>query len=512
MAIKNNLKKLNKIVGIEISENDIIVVEISFIKNNITITNGFRLHLPVFQDINKTTILLKQNLKTLNIKTKECVIGFSMQYFKLLPVPIPASIPKEEISSIIIQEGNIDPTKELFSWRVLNNTQRQDSDGIARYDVLGISIQKTQAEIAKIISRNCNLALISITPSFLGLGAFLNPAPSNKLTGTLWISEIRSEFIVWSGQEPIYEHLFLTHQLKDQVFESVNYIQTQIPGTEVSLILSCGTFAKEINLTQLPYNFQLFLLPNNIIDSSKVLQGQSMGEYATSLGIALASSNNFSYKVPNLLTSFEAGSTSKEIKDIFKGIKLPFISDKSLDPQTARLVLASALVILFSILSSLFIQNFLGPNIKANQTVFQNKLVITQTHLAKLLNIEKTNKILNLKVEYFSGLIDKRKPWSKILREIGDMTPKGLWIDRLEVNSNTINVFGRGITVDAVANFSINLNYTAKLVGDAQIIALRRFQEDGADIVEYQIAAQVKEQKELAFDKDRSTLQSNSKI
>ena len=72
MAFKsNNPKKLNRILGIEISENDIIASEILFAKNNINLTSGFRLNIPVLQDINKTITLFKQNLKAFNIKTKE---------------------------------------------------------------------------------------------------------------------------------------------------------------------------------------------------------------------------------------------------------------------------------------------------------------------------------------------------------------------------------------------------------------------------------------------------------
>lgn len=511
-------KKLSKIIGIDISENDIIASEVTFTKNNININSGFRLPIPVFQDINKTIALLKQNLKALNIKTKECVIGFSMQYFKLLPVPIPASIPQDEISSIIIQEGNIDPTAETVTWIKLNNTQRQDPDGVERYDVLGISIEKSFLDIAKHISKNCNLKLTSVSPSFLGIGSLLGPLSSNNLIGTLWISQIRSEFVVWSGQEPIYEHLFLTHQLNDQVFQSVNYIQTQLAGTQVAAILSCGTYANETNLSQVPFNIQPFPLPQNFVDTGNVLQGISVSEIIPSLGIALASSYNFAYTTPDLLSVAQVRTTTqgKGLKDIFKDIskaqidkskslKLPFTIGKSLDPQTSKFVTASVMVLLVSILSGLYIQNFLSQGIQANQTVADSKLTLVQTHLAKLLNIEKKNKVLNLKVDYFSELIDKRKPWSKILREIGDITPEGLWIDRLDIRRNSIDIFGRAINVDSVANFSINLNYTAKLLGGAQIIALRKFQEDDLDLIEYQVNVKVVEKDKVALDKNTIT-------
>src|SRR3989338_9389530 len=161
----NNPKKLNRVLGIEISESDIIACEILFQKNDIiNINRGFRLHIPFLQDTNKTIALIKQSLKSANIKTKDCIIGYSMQYVKLFPVPIPASIPEEEINSIIVQEGNVDPNNDFVSWIKLNNTQRQDPDGVARFDILGISIHKTLIETAKLITKNCNLKLISVTP------------------------------------------------------------------------------------------------------------------------------------------------------------------------------------------------------------------------------------------------------------------------------------------------------------------------------------------------------------
>ncbi|MBI3590115.1 MAG: PilN domain-containing protein [Candidatus Melainabacteria bacterium] len=512
----NNPKKLNRVLGIEISENDIVASEILFAKNTINITSGFRLNIPVLQDINKTVTLFKQNLKAFNIKTKECAIGYSMQYFKLLPVTIPASIPQNEIISIVAQEANVDPENEIVTWIPLNNTRRQDLDGITRFDVLGISIKRTLVEIAKLISNNSNLKLISLSPSFLGLGSFFSSTPSNNLTATLWISQIRSELVVWSGQEPIYEHLFLTHQLSDQVFQSMTYIQAQLAGAQISKILTAGTFVKETNLSQIPYNIQPFSLPQNIIDSGRVLQGNSLSEIITSLGMGLAASNNFPYSIPNLLLASKPKTESKTqgIKDLFKDIskaqtnkvkemKLPFTFINSLDPLFSKFILASALVILFSIFINLFIQNFLAPNVQAKESISESRINLVQNHLTKLLNFEKTNKVLNLKSEYFSGLIDERKPWSKILREIGDMAPKELWIDRLEARNDTINIFGRALNVDAVANFSINLNYTAKLLDKAQIIALKKSQEDGVDIIEFQVSTNINVQKQLALNKNK---------
>lgn len=527
MAFKSDKsKKLNRILGIEISENDIIATEIIFAQNKVNLLNGFRLSIPVLQDINKTIKLFKQNLKTLNIKTKDCAFGFSMQYFRLLPVPIPSTIPEEEIGSIVIQEGNIDTTQEIATWFPLNNTQRQDTDGINRFDVLGISIPKNIADLATQLCKACNLKLISLTPSFLGLPAFLNPAPNNNLVSTLWVSQIRSEFIVWSGQEPIYEHLFLTHQLNNQVFESVNYIQTQLAGTQIASILTCGPYAKETNFSQLTFNLQSFSLPVDLIDSGSVFKQMSLSEAITSIGVGFSASNNFPYTAPNLLNPIK-GSTTKNWQSIFKdfskaqtdktkNLKLPFaftFPTKSLDAQTSRFIAGAVFIVIFSILSGLFIQNFLTTSIQTGQTLSSNRLILAQNHLSKLMNIEKTNKVLGLKVDYFSGLIDKRKPWSKILREIGDMTPKGLWIDRIEVRTNRIDIFGRALNVDSVASFSINLNYTAKLLGNAQIIDLRKAEEDEVEIIEYQVNVKVKDQEQIATKETNTTItKSNPKI
>ena len=171
MAVKP-LKKYNRILGFDISENSIVAIEIQFVKNNVNIINGFQINNPTFQDINQTIALVKQNLKAFNIRTKECIFGFSMQYFKLFPVPIPTSIPPNEIDSIIIQEGNVEADKHAASWLLLNNTQRQDPDGVSRQDVLGISIEKTLINFSKLLTQKCNLKLLSVTPSFLGMVHF----------------------------------------------------------------------------------------------------------------------------------------------------------------------------------------------------------------------------------------------------------------------------------------------------------------------------------------------------
>ena len=514
--VKNKIiKKYNKVLGIEISESNLIAAEIQFVKNNIHITNAFRLDIPVFQDLNQTVNFIRQTLRALNIRTKDCAVGLSMQYFKLFPVPIPKTIPQDEIDSIILQEGNVDPNNDYVTWLPLTNTQRQEPDGVVRFDVLGISLQKSLVEVVKIVSKKAGLNLISLTPSFFGLGSFLNPQVSNNLISTLWISQIRSEFIVWSGQEPIYEHLFLTHQLNDHVFQSVNHIQTQLAGAQLASILTCGPFVKEANLTQLPYNIQAFLLPQGFIDNKNILGQISLTEIIVSLGIALGASNNIPYVVPNLLYPIKL--IAKGFQDIFKDIskaqvpkdrtaRMPIsFGGKTLPPQLLKFLLASIVILIVSMLSNFLIQSQLIPGIQTTLSAYESRILLAQTHLTKVLNFEKTNKVLNVKIDFFSELIDKRKPWSKILREIADMTPKELWIDRLEVRTNNIDVFGRALNIDAIANFSINLNYTAKLLSKAQIIALRKFQEEGIDIIEFQLSVQVKNLAQLAADKNNNT-------
>lgn len=491
-------KKITRILGFEISENNLTVVEIQLIKNNIHITNGFRLTIPVFQDLNQTVSLISQNLRALHIKTKDCAFGLAMQYFKLFPVPIPETIPQEEIDSIILQEGNINTTNDYFSWIPLSNTKRVDTDGISRYDILGITLPKSIVDLSVLIAQKCGLRLLSLSPSFLSLGVYLDPKSTNNLMSTLWISQLRSELVVWSGQEPIYEHLFLTHQIGEQLFQSMTYIQNQLSGVQLSTILTCGLFSKETNLSQLPYSIQNFVLPPEIIDSGKVLQKMSISEIITPLGIALSSSNNAPYSICNLL--HEPKLKVPFVQDIFKDsskkpiaikLKVPAIF-KSIDEQVLKFIFISLIILVVSFFSSLFIKNFLIPSVESNFTTLENRVMLGQSHLTKLLNLEKTHKVLSVKAEYLSELIDKRKPWSKILREIADMTPKGLWIDRLDIRNNKIDIFGRALDVDSVANFSINLNYTAKLIGKAQIVALRKFQEEGIDIIEFQLALSIK--------------------
>lgn len=484
-------KKYNKLLGFDFSENNLAVVEIQFLKNKINVTGAFTLNIPILQDLNQTVSLIKQNLKSLNIKTKECVFGFSMQYFKFFPVPIPKTIPPDEIGSIIIQEGGIDVNGDFVTWIPLNNTQRQDPDGIARYDVLGISMPKSVVDAAKFISSKTGLSLISVTPSFLGVGSFLSATTSPNLISTLWISQIKSELVVWSGQEPIYEHLFFTHQINEQIFQSVNHIQTQLPGAQVSTIFTLGPFIKDINLSQVPFNIQEFSLPQTLFDLTKIEQRVRLYDIVLPLSLALSASNNFPYKVPNLL--FPVKPKIEPLKGIFKDISKarPSISLKSLDPLIIKYVLASIAILVFSLITNFFINIFLVPNVLATSSVYENRISLAQAHLAKVLTHEKTNKVLSIKVDYLSELVDKRKPWSKILREVGDMAPKELWIDRLEVKNNNVDIFGRALNVDAVANFSINLNHTAKSLTKAQIIALRKFQEEGFDIIEFQVSARL---------------------
>lgn len=484
-------RNFNKIVGFEIAENNIVAVEIQFTKNSINISGGFKLNLPVFQNVNHTVELIKQSLKAANIKTKDCAFGLSMQYFKMSPVTIPKTIPESEIASIVVQESNIDLGADCISHIPLYSTQRQDADGVFRFDVLGISMSRSLLEISSHISSKCGLNLVSLSPSFLGLGSYLDSRGGNSLVATLWVSQIRSELTVWLGKEPIYEHLFLTHQLNEQVSQSITYLQSQLPGAQISTMYLSGPFLRETNLNQLPYNLQFFSLPPNFLDTGKVLQNITLPELVSPLGVALSASKNLPYLIPNMLDSaFGKGGSKGAFSSKPDFAKLANKGSLG-DPDFMKFVIPSVLILLITILAQFYITGVLIPSIQSDNTISGNKISIAESQLKKVSVFDKNNKVLTLKTDYFSELVEKRKPWSSILKEVGDMTPKGLWIDRLEIRNSVIDIFGRALSVDSVANFSINLNYTAKLLGKSQIIAMRKFQEEGFDIVEFQLSAKV---------------------
>ena len=118
--MSNKNKKYNKIIGIEISENDIFGVELLNEKGAPFLSNAFSLHIPAFENVGKTIEYINQSIKSSHIKSKDVVVGLSMQYFKLFPVPIPDNIPEDEIRSIIGQEGNIDNVKNQINHKNSN--------------------------------------------------------------------------------------------------------------------------------------------------------------------------------------------------------------------------------------------------------------------------------------------------------------------------------------------------------------------------------------------------------
>lgn len=488
------LKKLNKIVGLEVSESCIVAVEMQFTKNSIFITNGFTLEIPVFEDLNKTAEYLKQNFKVSGIKTRNVAIGLSLTYCKLFPVPIPTTIPENEIGMIVAQEGNVDVQNEACAWAPLQSTYRQEADGVSKLDFLGISTQKGIIDSLEFIAKRCSLKINVLSPAFYGLRFFLAGLNQNTLLATLWVSQIKSELVVWSGSDPIYEHLFLTLQLKDQVFQSVNLIQTQIPGTQVSTILTCGPNIDNVNLSQMPYNISKFVFDQTIVDKGNVLQRQTVSEIISAVGLAIQASGQFPVQLPNLLES--RGGRGFSLKDLSFNIpsfNIPIkIKGETLDPLLSKFIIASVIVFLISLLSNVFIQTLLMPGVSSDKGVFASKVKQAEIKLKQVSNNQNVHKVLSLKTEFLSGVIEYRMPWSDILREIADMIPKNLWIDRLDIRNKDINIFGRALNVDSVANFSINLNYTAKLLTKAQIIALRKFQEDDIDFIEFQVSARAK--------------------
>lgn len=481
------LKKFNKIIGFEISESSIFALEVEFVKNNAIISNSLRSDIAIFEDPTKVIQYLKQDLKSCGFKIKDSVIGLSMQFFKLFPIPIPETIPQNEINLILAQEGGVDLNNEYLTWLPLKNTRRQDADGIVRYDVLGISIQKNLAESLKTIFKACGLNVHTVTPSFLGLSYFLNDLVDSNLVTTLWVSKLKSELVVWSGKNPIYESMFLTHQLSDQIFQSINFIQTQLPGTQVVSIYSCGPFASDVDYTNVPYPVKPFELANNILDRGNIPAKIDFNEAIGPLSIALLASNRYGASLPDLTTSAVSGKSILSFLD-----KIPLNISGGIDRLLVRYVTLSIIVFFLTLFLGFYVQKILLPSVSQAKSDSSYKVKLAESRLSSVLQNEKANKVLQVKVEFLSDLIEHRIPWSKIVREIADVTPKSLWIDRLEIRNKKIDIFGRSLSVDSVANFSINLNYNAKLLGNAQIVSLRKFQEDEIDFVEFQLSVQTK--------------------
>ena len=491
-----------KLLIAEVTDSNILVLEVQYIKEKIHITGGFNLEINPFEDIKKTILLLKQNLNNSKIKTKNCVVGLSMQYFKFLPVTIPQTIPADEIPIILSQEANIDQTLDTLSWLVLNNTIREEADGVKRYDVLSISTKKNLIHAISQIFKQSTLNVVCLTPLFLGLSSFLTTEISTNLISTLYISKTNSELVIWSGKEPIYEHVFLTNELSQKLLQTLNFILAQLPGSKIETIFISGPFSKQLNLSELPYVLKEFPFPSDFTDQSKILEKFSFTNIVGLLGIASTYLTNLN-SLPNLtkIKSPKIPSFQNLFKDIQKknisqiiNFPNPFTKyQKNIDPQISKFILPLVVVLFLSIVSYAFIKSFLLPSVISNNSNYESRLSLAQAHLAKVMDYEKTNKVFKTKSDYLSKLIERRTPWSALLREIADITPKNLWIDRLEIKNKKVDIFGRALDVDSVANFSINLNYNSNYVGQAQIINLRKYKEEDIDFIEYQITSYVKD-------------------
>lgn len=489
-------KILNRVLALDISEESILAVEIQTAKGLIGIQNGFKINIPVFNDLNKTISELKSQIKLSKIKTRDLVVGFSMQYFKLFPVPIPVNIPADEIKLIVSQEGNISAQKEACSFFPLKNTQRQEADGISRYDVLGISCQKTLLETANLISDRVGFNLHFVTPSFLGLSSFLSGQRPNVLNATLWISQVKSELVIWSGQEPIYESLILTHQLTDQLVQTLNFIESQIPGTKINDVYTCGPSVFDTKLSEIPLNFKSFSLSQDIIDEGNVLKKLTQLDLISPVGLATVASGYSSLPVPNFI-NIDKPQTTAGFSKTSK------ISSSSKPTPLSGYINFAILLAICSIVSTLFINFFLLPGINQDISLINRKLNTTNKELEKVIRIKNENKIYDVKINFLSDLIDKRIPWSKVLKDIAEVTPKDLWIDRIDIRGKQLDIFGRSLKIDSVANFSINLNHATTFLKNSQIINIRKYDEDGVNYLEFQIVSNLNTEVDYSKLKDK---------
>lgn len=395
---------------------------------------------------------LKKELTSYKIKGHRVIYSLPVRFLTHQVIPLPLEAPELEKLKLISIELDRNNFTNNFHLERLENTSRLIA-GERICDFLLIAPQRKVFDTCNAFSKSAGLKLFKFSSSLY----LFTPGTRND-TVTAFIEDGHREIVYWNDRKPVaLSNLAATDDPVNDINRFIDIYQNQLEG-------------KALN-----------------IESIEVF-GSSVIDY---------SFGNMTYKVNTHSQYLEilAGELPRveTFPDLATKVKLPSEPYKFDTPNVSYLasIVCFALVLLIGVFT--FLQ---GYSQDQKYKVFKSKVSKYEDLINEKKQIKKNLLDLEKEKDFFYSITRRRIPWNDILSDLSELSPKGLWIERMSAAKSNLIIVGKAESVEDVSQFSVNLNYNSKFFKDAQLTGSRDFIDGELVFKEYQITMKLKSPEE----------------
>jgi type IV pilus assembly protein PilN len=166
---------------------------------------------------------------------------------------------------------------------------------------------------------------------------------------------------------------------------------------------------------------------------------------------------------------------------------------KKRKPLPIFLIIGIILTLIF-VVGLLGMSNYLNNKIEtlnSDKTSRQDKLKQLEAKLKEVQEFEQKNKALEEKTKAIEALKKNQTGPVKLLDELSQQLPKGVWLTTLAAKANTITLEGTAFTNTALVAYIRNLKQSKELA-DVSLVESKQIVIQGATVYTFKISFQVK--------------------
>ena len=475
---------------------------------------------------------------------------------RLLPVPV--GMPADELADVVRQEAILHVPFAIeeanMDWSMMHATERTDADGVTRCDVMLVAIQKsiidTYWKIANLAGVSVGAVGVSALQAVRALAMSGYLQEDGKLSMSVNIRRDGTDISIVKNGMPLFSRSVILglDTLSESIARSLDVGIQEARGFISQAPLLGGTQSDQ-SLAQVAQISRTVLgdITDEVVRSLDYYRSQEgeivldqmilsgAGSTIPAVDRFMQNRMNLSCTLADTFREIVDSPLSQEARQICSAVAcgaainpawLPincvdvdlnregpssgatsttlegaqaYIPEEPIETPWFTPVLAVGAAVLVIILGVwLYLSQFDIPKRQAELERIQREIDVAHVQLKKLPVLTEEKESLSRKKMILENIVKHGKPWSSVLQTIGQSTPEGLQVQKLDLTGSHLTAVGAAVNFARVSHFAINLG-GAGLTSDASVEAAKRAQSD-LRVIEFGIKATVHTEKSASAD------------
>lgn len=464
-------------------------------------------------------------------------------------MPVPTGMPPDELAEVVTQEATNHvpfPISDAnIDWSLMPATERTDSDGVRRVDVILAAVQRSLIDTCWRTADSAGVKLGKVEVSslaairalalagYLGSTGFISMVVNIRQDATD-INVLRSamplfgrsviigietlteavsrslecDFEIALGLLPELPLFGVTPQdqrmgqaaqvartifsdITDELERSLDFYQSQVGDIKLDQIVLTGPGCMVPNLDQyiksrMGYKTIFGDIMRDMIFDKALVVDRMRPILASLIGSAVEPTWNTNYTVELDLNK------EGRVPVVFDERKTQIIEERrTVGRRWYKPALILGIVALaMTFAAYAYFSLYEVPRKNSEMQDLNLKIMETRLDLESISKLRETNKSLRLRSSVLNYLVRKSKKWSSYMDAISDNTPKGVQIDHIVFSTGNLQIEGFATDFSSVSQLALGLE-TSPLIGQSSIDYATRNSKT-PDIVSFSMTAKLK--------------------